>query len=245
MAAAQAIMRVFDGIRDNRGTSTLPAGLRLQMTFKTNNLVACPECDCLMARPLLEENAVADCARCGAELYRAKPHALDRSLAFLAAAAILFLVANTHPLMELQARGIPTSATIYQTAITLAEMGMPSVCLLVLATTIVIPALQLVFTLAVLVPLKLGYVPDLLPLSFRVVTKIWPWGMIEVYLLGALIAYVKLQDIATVYPGLGLYAIGGYAFAISAAVSSFEPREVWKRAEALRAGEGRTFEVHP
>ena len=215
------------------------------MTFKTNNLVACPECDCLMARPPLEENAVADCARCGAELYRAKPHCIDRTLAWLSAAAILFIVANTEPLMELQARGIPTSATIYDTAITLAEMGMPSVCLLVLATTIVIPALQLFFTLAVLVPLKLGYVPDLLPLSFRVVTKIWPWGMIEVYLLGALIAYVKLQDIATVYPGLGLYAIGGYAFAISAAVSSFEPQEVWKHAEALRAGEGRTFEVHP
>ena len=205
------------------------------MAMKTNNLVACPECDCLMAKPELEENAVADCARCGAELYRAKPHALDRSLAFLSAAAVLFLVANAHPLMELQARGIPTSATIYETAIMLAEMGMPSVCLLVLATTIVIPALQLFFTLAVLVPLKLGFVPDLLPLSFRVVHKIWPWGMVEVFLLGVLIAFVKLQDIATVYPGLGLFAIGGYVFAISAAVASFEPREVWKRVEELQA----------
>ena len=210
------------------------------MTFKTNNLVACPECDCLMARPVLEENAVADCVRCGAELFRAKPHALDRSLAFLSAATILFLVANTHPLMELQARGIPTSATLYETAIRLSEMGMPSVCLLVLATTIVIPALQLLFTLAVLVPLKLGYVPDLLPLSFRVVSKIWPWGMVEVYLLGALIAFVKLQDIATVYPGIAIYAIGGYVFAISAAVSAFEPGEVWRRVEELRsAPEGR------
>jgi paraquat-inducible protein A len=205
------------------------------MTFKTNNLVACPECDCLMEAPLLPPDAAADCPRCGAELYRCKPASLDRTLAFLLAAAILFLVANTHPLMELEARGIPTSATIYGTAITLSEMGMPSVCLLVLATAIVIPALQLFFTLAVLVPLKLGYVPDLLPLSFRVVTKIWPWGMVEVYLLGALVAYVKLQDIATVYPGLALYAIGGYVFAISAAVSAFEPREVWKRVEELEA----------
>ena len=205
------------------------------MPIKTNNLVACPECECLMARPALDENAVADCVRCGAELYRAKPHALDRSLAFLLAAAILFLVANTRPLMELEARGIPTSATIYETATTLAEMGMPSVCLLVLATTIVIPALQLFFTLAVLVPLKLGHVPRLLPAAFRVVSRIWPWGMVEVYLLGVLIAFVKLQDIATVYSGTALYAIAGYVFAISAAVSSFEPEEVWKRVEALRA----------
>jgi paraquat-inducible protein A len=88
------------------------------------------------------------------------------------------------------------------------------------------------------VPLKLGYVPDLLPLSFRVVSKIWPWGMVEVYLLGALIAFVKLQDIATVYPGLAIYAIGGYVFAISAAVSSFEPGEVWRRVDELRAANG-------
>lgn len=205
------------------------------MNAKTTGWVACPECDCLMARPALEENAVADCVRCGAELYRAKPHALDRSLAFLLAASVLFIVANTGPLMELTARGIPTSATIYQTATTLAEMGMTSVCILVLATTIVVPAIQLFFTLAVLVPLKLGHVPPLLPAAFRVVSKIWPWGMVEVYLLGVLIAFVKLQDIATVYPGLALYAIGGYVFAISAAVSAFEPGEVWKRVEALRA----------
>ena len=203
------------------------------MTFKTNNLVACPECDALMAAPTLEPDAAAGCVRCGAELYRCKPHSLDRTLAFLAAAAILFIVGNAYPLMELQARGIPTSATLYDTAITLAEMGMPSVCLLVLATTILIPALQLFFTLAVLVPLRLGHVPDLLPWSFRVVNKIWPWGMVEVYLLGALIAFVKLQDIATVYPGIGLYAIGGYVFALSAAVSAFEPREVWRRVEEL------------
>lgn len=203
------------------------------MTFKTNNLVACPECDALMAAPDLAPDAAAGCVRCGAELYRSKPHGLDRTLAFLLAAAILFGVANAYPLVELQARGIPTSATLYETAIALAEMGMPSVCLLVLATTIIIPALQLFFTLAVLVPLKLGYVPDLLPWSFRLVNKIWPWGMVEVYLLGALIAFVKLQDIASVYPGLGLYALGGYVFALSAAVSAFEPREVWKRVEEL------------
>lgn len=205
------------------------------MPIRTNNLVACPECDCLMARPPLEADAVADCVRCGAELYRAKPRSLDRTLAFLLAAAVLFLVANTHPLMEIEARGIPSSATIRQTAMALADMGMPSVALLVLATTIVIPALQLFFTLAVLVPLRLGRVPALLPASFRVVSKIWPWGMVEVYLLGVLIAFVKLQDIASVYPGLALYAIGGYVFAISAAVSAFEPEEVWRRVEELRA----------
>jgi len=205
------------------------------MTMKTKGLVACPECDCLMECPELPPDAAADCVRCGAELFRSKPHGLDRTLAFLLAAAFLFGIANTHPLMELQARGIPTSATLYDTAIALAEMGMPSVCLLVLATTIIVPALQLFFTLAVLVPLRLGYIPDLLTVSFRVVQKIWPWGMVEVFLLGALIAYVKLQDIAQVYPGLGLFALGGYVFCISAAVASFEPREVWRRVEEIEA----------
>ncbi len=206
----------------------------MEMPIKTNELVACPECDCLMTAPVLARDCVADCARCGAELFRAKPDSLDRTLAFLLAAAALFMVAATNPLIELEKGGITTSATLYDMAGSLAEMGMPSVCLLVVITTIVAPVLQLFFTLGVLVPLKMGFIPDLLPWSFRIVSRIWPWGMVEVFLVGALIAFVKLQDIAKVYPGIALYALGGYVFMISAAVSAFEPREVWKRVEELR-----------
>ena len=59
--------------------------------------------------------------------------------------------------------------------------------------------------------------------------------MVEVFLLGAMISWVKLGKIATVYTGSALYLIGAYAFLISAAVATFDNRAFWDRVEELRA----------
>ena len=52
------------------------------------------------------------CARCGALLYRNKPACIAHTIAFFAAAAILFVVANLHPVLSLDAQGIETETTL-------------------------------------------------------------------------------------------------------------------------------------
>ena len=90
------------------------------------------------------------------------------------------------------------------------------------------------YLLAVLLPLKLGHVPRGLGLLSRALDAVWPWGMVEVFLLGAMISMVKLTKIASVYTGSALYLIGAYAFLISAAVAAFDDRAFWNRVEELR-----------
>jgi paraquat-inducible protein A len=202
--------------------------------------VACRECDALMREPSLEPGGTARCIRCGAVLFRRRDDSLDRTLAWLLAAAVLLGIALGHPLVRLDANGITTSATLLELAAALRDQGMPSVGALVLATTVLVPSLQLTFALCVLVPLKLGYVPDALPFAFRTVSKIWPWGMLDVFVVGSLVSIVKLRDMASVELGLGFYAVAGYIVAISAAVSTFEARAIWDRvAELSVAGEAR------
>ena len=113
------------------------------MATKTNNLVACPECDALQRAPDLAPGAAADCVRCGAELFRNKPASLETTLAFMIAAAVAFACANAFPLMELDANGIRSSSTIYGLVEALLESGWPSVALLVLLTVILVPTVQL------------------------------------------------------------------------------------------------------
>lgn len=203
--------------------------------MKTNNLVACPECDALQREVPLAPHGEAVCRRCGAELYRHKPASLDHTLALMLAAAVVFLCANAFPLMELDAQGIRTQTTLFGTVVALQDTGWPLIALLVLATTIVVPFLQLGLSLAVLVPLKLGRVPPFVRPITRAVDALWPWGMVEVFLLGCLVAFVKLRDVATVEPGLGLYAVAGYILAISSAVAAFEKREIWARVAEINA----------
>ena len=203
--------------------------------MKTNNLVACPECDALQREVPLVPHGEAVCVRCGAELFRNKPGSLDKTLALMIAAAIVFIGANTFPLMELEANGIRTQTTIFGTVLALQETGWPIIALLVLMTTIVIPFLQLALSLSMLVPLKLGHVPHALGWVSRTLDTLWPWGMVEVFLLGALVSLVKLTKIASVTTGGALFMIGAYSFLISAAVAAFDDRAFWARVEELRA----------
>ena len=205
------------------------------MAMKTNNLTACGECDALQREVPLPPRGIAYCARCGAELYRHHPAGLDLTLAFVLAATIAFLVAANYPLINLDARGLRTSATLYQTAVALASWEMSSVALLVMATTIFMPTVQLVGMLYMLVPLRFGIVPDHVHWAFRLVNWAQPWAMVEVYLLGALVSLVRLTQVAEVTPGLGIFGVGAYVLLLAAAVASFEPRDFWRRVEALGA----------
>lgn len=201
--------------------------------MKTNNLVACGECDLLQREPPLAEGGIARCARCEAELYCNRPGSLDTTLALLVAAAILFIFANAYPLIGLDARGIRTSATLWDTAGALYARDMPSVATLVLVTVIIAPALQLAAMLYMLVPLRLGFVPEDIHTAYRLAVFAQPWGMLEVFLLGSIVSLVKLTQVAKIEPDVGIFAIGGFVVLLAAAMSAFEQRELWRRVEAL------------
>ena len=204
------------------------------MPTKTNNLVACPECDALQREVPLPPGGVAECARCGALVYREKARSLDRTLALMVAAAVVFLCANAFPLMSLEAQGISSESTLFGTVVALNETGWPVLALLMLLTVIVFPLLQLATALYILVSIKVGIVPPHLTLAVRVLDAIWPWGMVEVFLLGALVSLVKLTQLATLSPGGGIYMIAAYVVLIAAAVSTFEPRVLWRRVEEIQ-----------
>ena len=203
------------------------------MPMKTNNLVACGECDLLQREVDLPPGGLARCARCEAPLYRNKPGSLDATLALLVAAALLFVFANAYPLMGLDARGIRTSATLWDTAGALYARDMPSVATLVLVTVIVAPAMQLAAMLYMLVPLRMGFVPENLHTAYRMAMFAQPWGMLEVFLLGSLVSLVKLTQVAKIDMEPGIVAVGGYVLLLAAAMAAFEPRELWERVEEL------------
>src|SRR2546423_3219173 len=203
------------------------------MPRTTNDLTACPECDLLQRTPTLAPGGLAECARCGASLFRERPSSLDHTLAYAIAAAVLFVLANTFVLMGLDARGIRAEAHLWETAWRLHEHGMTGVAILVFMTVIVVPAMQLGSLLYILVPLRLGIHPTYLHQAYRVLHHAQPWAMVEVFVLGSIVSLSKLTQVATVEPHAGLYCLGGYVLLLAAALGAFEPHELWERAEGL------------
>jgi paraquat-inducible protein A len=199
------------------------------------SLIACPDCDLLQRLPDLPVGAVARCPRCDCELWRRRADSLDRTLAFAVAAAILYVVAQSVPMLGLSAVGHQASTTVIQGAEQLWDDGREMVAVLVLLTTVVAPALQIGFMLAIVVAARRARVPQWVGTLLRHHPTATTWSMLEVMMLGVLVALVKIADYATVVPGMAMYTLGALVFLLAAMQSAFDPREVWQRIEWVEA----------
>jgi paraquat-inducible protein A len=190
-------------------------------------LTACHECDLLQREPILPPGGVACCRRCNAVLFRNTPDSIDRALAFTLGAAFLFIVANLFPIVGLEAAGIRNATSLYGAVESIWKNDMEGVAALVFITTILIPAVELSLMLYVLLPLKLGQVPQGLAPILRVLQSVRPWSMTQVFILGVLVALVKLVHLAHVVPGIALWSFGGLIILLTGAVASFNMHELW------------------
>jgi paraquat-inducible protein A len=81
---------------------------------------------------------------------------------------------------------------------------------------------------------------------YRVLRAVLPWGMIEVMMLGVLVALVKLAHIAEIVPGIALWSLAALVVLSAARASAFDPRAPWQEHVArTRAGGRQPFAPHP
>ena len=193
------------------------------------NLVACPDCDLLQRIPSLPPGETARCVRCGRTLATCKPGSLERTAALTAAAAILFIVANVFPLMALSAGGHTASTTILGGAREMWATGREDAAVLVALFAVVAPALQIVFLGTVLLAARRPPAPAWVGVLLHASELFRSWSMVEVMVLGLLVTLVKIASLATVTPGIGIFAAGGFVGLSAAVTASFDPREAWSR----------------
>jgi paraquat-inducible protein A len=194
-----------------------------------DSLAACPECDLLQRIPAIPPGGTARCPRCGHAIASSKPDSLERTLALTVAAAIVLIIANVTPLMGISAVGRHASTTIVGGAWEMWMQGQEITALVVLFCAIVAPAVHVGFMLAVLLAARRPPAPSWAGTLLRLSEFHQPWAMVEVMMLGILVALVKIAELATVVPGIGMFAAGAVVVLIAAMTVSFEPREVWAR----------------
>ena len=197
-------------------------------------VVACPDCDLLNRFPE-DYRSTLLCARCGAVLYRRRPNSIDRSLALALAALFLFLLSNSFPFLAMKSGGFVQETTLLTGIRELWKQGLQGLSLLVLLTCVVAPLAQMLGLLYILAPLKWGRRPAVgAARVFRLVQEIAPWGMMEVFMMGILVALVKLGHMATIVPGVSVYSFGALIFVMAAAFSCLDPHLLWDRLDLRR-----------
>jgi len=181
-----------------------PADASRVSDLPLDELVASQECDLLMRKPHLALGEKAQCPRCGYELYAHRHNVVERSLALVIAALLLYVPANFLPIMELNLLGQASQDTVWSGVVGLFDTGMQGIAVVVFLCSMGIPLLKLLCQLAVLLSIRLNIGRSYGLLIYRIYHHLKDWGMLEVYLMGVLVAIVKLVDLAELSLGLGL-----------------------------------------
>ena len=193
--------------------------------------IACRDCDLLQQIPPLPPGGKACCARCGETLATGHVDPFRLPLAFTVAATIAFIIANTTPLMGLSVVGREASTTIFGGALEMWQQGSQITAIAVAFCAVIAPGAHLLFLLVVLISVRRPPAPRWVGEMLRSAHFMEPWSMTEVMMLGILVALFKIAQLATVIPGIGMYAAGAFVFLLAAVLVTFDGREVWARIE--------------
>jgi paraquat-inducible protein A len=192
--------------------------------------VICLDCDTVHREVSLSRGEVARCSCCNAVLARKHGLEVGQLLAITITAAILFVIANVTPVLSIEVGGIHTEANVWMAALSL-ERGWIFWAAVVLAlTTFVVPLLQLVLLLWVLSFANLKRRAPGFRIALVLLHRLRPWSMTEVFLLGALVAIVKLSAWVHVVAGEGIGALSALTILL-AILGRYESRAWWKFAE--------------
>lgn len=191
--------------------------------------IACHECDLVHDIPPVPPRASACCVRCGAELFRAKADSIDRTLAWTISGLILYVVAVTFPFLAMKSGSIIQETGLLSGIQQLFAQGLVSLAILVALTCVLIPLMQMLGLLYIFVPMKLNLRAKFAIPVFRAFQHVKPWSMMEIYMLGILIAMVKLGKMATIVPGLAVFAFGLLIFVLNFAITAVDSHMVWER----------------
>jgi paraquat-inducible protein A len=197
------------------------------------SLLVCHECDVLQTVPALSVGSALACARCGALVSRRRVKTLDRVLPLTLAAFVLFLLANTTPVVAIEVAGNRSSTSLLGTVVELYHQGVVGVAVIVFLTGFVAPAADLLALLYALFALAARRSFRALPRVVRLLVALRPWSMVEIFMLGALVSLVKLAGLARVIPGVGLWSLFGVIVLTAAAHAEFDITAYWKRVRTL------------
>ena len=192
---------------------------------------ACLECDLLIALDELHGGQRAHCPRCHHLLSSPARDGLTRALAFAVAAAVLLVMANCFPFLELKRSGLEAVMTLPRAGLALYRDGYLALSVIVLAPIVVIPGVMLATIFALVVPLRKGRSAPWLIGAGRLFFAMNPWSMVEVFIIGVIVSLVKIGAMATVVIGISFWAYLGFSICFVAAIASLDRFQVWRAIE--------------
>lgn len=196
-----------------------------------SDLIVCEHCDSVYRRRVLAPGEAARCERCAAVLYRAHRLDVDRWLALTLTAAVAFIIANVCPVIRINLQGLHNEATLWESAAALAHGPIAIIAVPTALSIILVPFLQISLLAWVLIHARRGRRAPGFAQTMRLLAALRPWSMVEVCLLGMLVAIIKLSHLLQVIPGAGIWATAALMVLITL-IANRDIHRLWELTES-------------
>ena len=192
----------------------------------SRNLAACHTC-CKLSSADLHH-----CPRCGAALHLRKTDSIQRSLALLITASILYIPANIYPIMITDQLGVPEESTILGGVVLLIQLGSVPIAAIIFIASVMVPLGKLFAMYYLLWSVKHQSGSERQRTIMYTVTEfIGKWSMIDVFVVAILVALVHLGGLLVIRPGVAALSFAGVVMVTMVAAESFDPRLMWDQQE--------------
>lgn len=171
------------------------------------------------------------CPRCGSKVWYRRINSLQKLLALLLAALILFLPSNLYPVMFTSYLGTTNGSNIVEGAISLWNMGSWFVALVIVIASLFIPAFKIIALGYLMFKVRFGIIrhPYLLGMLYRYVALVGKWSMIDVFVVIIMTSAVRMGSLMEIDPGFAVITFCSVVFITMFAASSFDERLIWDK----------------
>ncbi|RWR03818.1 membrane protein [[Pantoea] beijingensis] len=186
----------------------------------------CPQCDTLFSLPDVKSCQSAHCPRCHARIPGGRDWSMARLVTMAATMILLMPFAFGQSLVDIRLLGANINASLLGGIIQMAQQGdvltasMVAFCTVGAPITLVLAIIYLFFGQRLGMNLR----PVLLMLD-----RLKEWVMLDIYLIGIIVAAIKVQDYADLELGVGLSAFIALTLLSLLTLIHLNVEQLWQR----------------
>lgn len=195
---------------------------------KQQGSIGCTVCDYLAL-----ESDGPHCPRCSARLHHRKPASLVRTAALVIAGYLLYIPANTLPVLTTVQLGREEHNTILSGVLELIRNDLWPLAAIVFTASIVLPLIKLLGLTWMLVAVRLRSSRLLVERTrlYRSIDTVGRWSNIDIFSVAVLVSILQFGSLTAVHAGPGLVAFGAVVILTMLAAMMFDSRLMWDAAE--------------
>ena len=169
------------------------------------------------------------CGTCGATLHAGWTDSIQRTWAWLITSMVLYVPANFLPILHTQTLGKVSEKTVLGGVVALWEHESYPIAIVIFVASVLVPLAKILVLAWLCLSVQLGstFIVSQKTKLYRVTEFVGRWSMVDVFVVGILVALIQLGNVMSILPGAAALAFAVMVVASMLAAMAFDPRLLW------------------